>query len=72
MPAFIGPVQIFNVNGGVAHIGDTVVISPKTNTKTTSGAGSNSVGAIVFAATLASANNTLDTNLIDQPTIGNN
>ena len=72
MPAFVGPVQIFNVGGGVVQFGDTAVISPKSNSKTTSGSGSNSTGGFVSSINGVSANTTFDTNLIDQPTIGNN
>lgn len=72
MPAFVGPVQIFNVGGGVVQFGDTAVISPKSNSKTTSGSGSNSTGGFVSSVNGVSANTTFDTNLIDQPTIGNN
>ena len=72
MPAFVGPVQIFNVGGGVVQFGDTAVISPKSNSKTTSGSGSNSTGGFVSSVNGVSANTTFDTNLIDQPTVGNN
>lgn len=72
MPAIIGPVQIFNVAGGVVHFGDTAVISPKDNTKASSGSGSNSTGGFVLAIGGISANTTIDSSLVDQPTIGNN
>jgi spore germination protein PF len=72
MPAFLGPVQIFNVAGGVVHFGDTAVISPKNNTKSYAGSGSGSVGAFVVTNNGLSSSNTLDTNVVDQPTVGNN
>ncbi|KRG16665.1 spore germination protein [Lederbergia galactosidilytica] len=72
MPALIGPVQIFNVEGGTVHFGDTAVISPKAASKTTTGSGSNSSGAFIAVLNGISTNGTLDTNLIDQPTFGNN
>ena len=72
MPAIIGPVQIFNVAGGVVQFGDTVVISPKASTKTTSGSGSNSTGGFISIIDGLSANTTIDSNLIDQPIAGNN
>ena len=61
MPAFVGPVQIFNVGGGVVQFGDTAVISPKSNSKTTSGSGSNSTGGFVSSVNGVSANTTFDT-----------
>lgn len=72
MPAFIGPVQIFNVGGGNVHFGDTAIISPKNSSKTTSGSGSNSTGGFVFIIEGLSANTTIDSNLVDQPIAGNN
>ena len=72
MPAIVGPLQIFNVGGGVVQFGDTAVISPKSNLKTTSGSGSNNTGAFLAEFSGVSANTTFDANLVDQPTIGNN
>lgn len=72
MPAIIGPVQIFNVGGGVVHFGDTAFISPKSSSKLYTGSGSDSTGALVITNNGISASNTLDANLIDQPTLGNN
>ncbi|MEK3887429.1 spore germination protein [Bacillus sp. FSL K6-3431] len=71
MPAIVGPVQFFNVGGGVVQFGDTAVISPKSNSKGTTGSGSNSTGGFVLAIGGISANTTIDSNLVDQPTIGN-
>lgn len=71
MPAFVGPVQIFNVGGGVVHFGDTVVISPKNSSKSFSGSGSNSTGGFIVTNSGFSGTTTLDTNLIDQPITGN-
>ncbi|GIN74059.1 putative spore germination protein GerPF [Bacillus sp. J14TS2] len=72
MPALIGPVQIFNVEGGTVHFGDTAVISPKASSKATAGSGSNSTGALIAILNGISANGTVDSSLIDQPTVGNN
>ncbi|WP_160724645.1 spore germination protein [Bacillus sp. USDA818B3_A] len=72
MPAILGPVQIVNVGGGIVHFGDTVYISPKSSSKTYAGAGGFNTGGIIFTASGLSGTNVLDTNLIDQPIVGNN
>lgn len=72
MPAIVGPVQIFNVGGGVVHFGDTAIISPKSASKAFEGSGSSSTGGFVVTNNGISGTNTLDSNLIDQPTVGNN
>ncbi len=72
MPAIVGPVQIFHVGGGVVHFGDTAVISPKNATKTFEGSGSANSGGFIVTNNGISGTNILDTNLVDQPTVGNN
>ncbi|WP_339163799.1 spore germination protein [Siminovitchia sp. FSL W7-1587] len=72
MPAILGPVQIFNVSGGIVQFGDTAVISPKSSSKSYAGSGSNSTGGLIVTNNGLSSSNTLDTNLVDQPTVGNN
>ncbi|MBD8003819.1 spore germination protein [Bacillus norwichensis] len=72
MPAIVGPVQIFHVGGGVVHFGDTAVISPKNAAKTYEGSGSSNSGAFIITNNGISGTNTLDTNLVDQPVLGNN
>ncbi len=72
MPAFVGPVQIFNVGGGVVQFGDTAVISPKSSSKSYSGSGSDSTGGFIITNNGFSGTTTLDTNVIDQPMAGNN
>lgn len=72
MPAIIGPVQIITVSGGVVHFGDTAVISPKSNSKSTSGSGSGNTGGFIVTSTGINGSNVLDTNLVDQPNVGNN
>ncbi|MFK4998186.1 spore germination protein [Bacillus sp. N9] len=72
MPAFTGPVQIFNVGGGTVQFGDTVIVSPKTSTKSTSGSGSSNTGGFVFVIDGLSFNTTIDSQLVDQPMVGNN
>lgn len=71
MPAFVGPVQIVNVSGGVVQFGDTVFISPKNNSKSFSGSGGGNTGGFIITNSGLSGTNVLDSNLVDQPTIGN-
>ncbi len=72
MPAFVGPVQIINVGGGNVQFGDTLNVSPKSNSKTTLGSGGANTGGLVVANNGISSTNHFDTNLIDQPNVGNN
>jgi spore germination protein PF len=72
MPAIIGPVQITTVSGGIVQFGDSLYISPKSNSKSVTGAGAANTGGLVITNNGVSASNVLDTNLIDQPTLGNN
>jgi len=72
MPAILGPVQIVNVGGGVVQFGDTVYISPKSTSKTFAGSGGFNTGGFIIANNALSGTNVLDTNLVDQPVIGNN
>ena len=72
MPAFIGPVQIINIGGGNVQFGDALNISPKSNSKSYSGSGAGNTGGFILVNNGISGTNTLDTNLIDQPNVGNN
>ncbi|MFE8696320.1 spore germination protein [Cytobacillus sp. FJAT-53684] len=72
MPAIVGPVQILNVGGGIVQFGDTVYISPKSSSKSISGSGAGNTGGFIITNNGLSANNVLDSNLIDQPIAGNN
>lgn len=72
MPAFVGPVQIVNIGGGTVQFGDTLNISPKSNAKSSSGSGAGNTGGFLITCNGISATNVLDTNVIDQPNIGNN
>ncbi|MDQ0268796.1 spore germination protein [Cytobacillus purgationiresistens] len=72
MPAIIGPVQIVNVGGGIVQFGDALNISPKSNSKSTTGSGAANTGGFIITNNGLSASNVLDTNLVDQPNIGNN
>jgi spore germination protein PF len=72
MPAFVGPVQIKNVNGGVVQFGDTAYISPKSNSKSNFGSGAGSTGGLIITNNGLSGTNVIDCNGVDQPTVGNN
>lgn len=72
MPAIIGPVQVVNVTGGIVQFGDALYISPKNSSKTNAGQGALNTGGFIITNNGISASNVLDTNLIDQPIIGNN
>lgn len=72
MPAITGPVQIINVDGGIVQFGDAVFISPKSSSKSFSGSGAGNTGGFIITNNGLSASNVLDTNLVDQPILGNN
>ncbi|MEH6986749.1 spore germination protein [Cytobacillus firmus] len=72
MPAIIGPVQIINVGGGIVQFGDSLYISPKSNSKSTTGQGAVNSGGFIITNNGLSASNVLDTSLVDQPNVGNN
>lgn len=72
MPAFVGHVQILSVGGGNVQFGDTLNVSPKSNSKSNSGSGGGNTGGLVIASNGISATNHIDNNLIDQPNVGNN
>ena len=72
MPAIVGPVHIINIGGGNVQFGDALNISPKSNSKSQLGAGAGNTGGFVLTNTAFNATNTSDTNLIDQPNVGNN
>ncbi|RLQ97246.1 spore germination protein [Falsibacillus albus] len=72
MPAFSGSVQVMSVNGGTVHFGDTAVNSPKSASKSTTGAASINSGSFFDAFSFFSINGTLNNSLIEQPTAGNN
>lgn len=72
MPAIVGPVQIINVDGGTVQFGDTLLMNPKSASKSVAGSGSGVTGGFVITNNLISANNTFDVNAVDQPILGNN
>ncbi|MED3551499.1 spore germination protein [Cytobacillus praedii] len=72
MPAITGPVQIVNIDSGIVQFGDAVFISPKSSSKSVLGQGAGNTGGFIIANNGLSASNVLDTNLVDQPILGNN
>lgn len=72
MPAIVGPIQIMNVGGGIVQFGDALNISPKASEKVYSGQGALNTGMFVITNNGLNGTNVLDTNLIDQPIVGNN
>ncbi len=72
MPAFVGPVQIVNIGGGNVQFGDTLNISPKSNSNQLQVQAAGNTGGFVITNNGISATNHFDTNLIDQPNVGNN
>ncbi|WLR53162.1 spore germination protein [Bacillus tianshenii] len=71
MPSFIGgPINVNNVSG-VMNFGDTLNISPKSSSKTANGSGGGNIGNFVNTNNGLSSTNSLDPDLIDQPTAAN-
>ena len=72
MPAIVGPIQVRSITGGSIQFGDALVYSPKSSSKQVTGSGTTNTGLFIITNNGISVNNTLDTNLIDQPIVGNN
>lgn len=72
MPAIVGPVQVISVSGGVVHFGDSLWVSPKSTSKTYAGSGAFNTGGVIVSNNALNGTNVLDTNLVDQPMVGNN
>lgn len=67
MPSIVLSVNI-NSNSGTVNFGDTLSISPTSNTKSVSGQGGSNTGNLVNTLNGANINNVVDPSLIDQPT----
>ena len=72
MPAIIGSIQLVNIGGGVVNFGDTLNIAPKSNSKTSAGSGSALTGAINVTNNGFNATNSIDPDVVDQPSGQNN
>lgn len=71
MPAILGALKVISVgSGGVVHVGDVVVIAPKTATKTYAGSGSFNTGDFPSTYNVVSSTNTNDTDLLDENMVG--
>lgn len=71
MPSLIlGSVNI-NSNEGSVNFGDSLNVSPKSTSKSFSGSGGGNTGNCVLVNNGASATNTLDANVTDQPMAAN-
>lgn len=72
MPALVGGIQILTVGGGVVNFGDTLNISPKTNSKENTGSGSGNIGVFVVTNNGFNAVKSLDPDVVDQPAASKN
>lgn len=66
MPSIVQSVNI-NSNSGTVNFGDTLSISPISNSKAVSGQGGGNTGNLVNTLNGANINNVLDPSLVDQP-----
>jgi len=66
-----GHIVIDNIEGGIVNFGGSLVVSPKTAGKSVLGAGSSNTAIFNFSGTAASATNTIDFDVFDQPVDGN-
>lgn len=66
MPSIVQSVNI-NSNSGTVNFGDTLSISPISNSKSVSGQGGGNTGNLVNTLNGANINNVLDPSLVDQP-----
>jgi spore germination protein PA len=72
MPAIVGAFKINAVStSSVVHIGDCITISPHSEVKTFSGAGSFNTGDGLNIYNQNNVTNSYDNDFIDQPTAGN-
>ncbi|GLF91007.1 putative spore germination protein GerPA [Bacillus safensis] len=72
MPAIVGAFKVNAVGtSGVVHVGDCITISPNSQVKTFAGAGSFNTGDQMRISNYKSVTNTYDSDVIDQPLVGN-
>ena len=72
MPAIVGAFKVNAVGtSGVVHVGDCITISPNSQVKTSAGAGSFNTGDQLRISNYKSVTNTYDSDVIDQPLVGN-
>ena len=66
-----GKIDIGEITGGVVNFDGAGVISPKSASKSALGAGAANTAIFNFSPTAASATNTIDFDVFDQPIDGN-
>ncbi|MFP7311540.1 spore germination protein [Bacillus safensis] len=72
MPAIVGAFKVNAVGtSGVVHVGDCITISPNSQVKTFAGSGSFNTGDQLRISNYKSVTNTYDSDVIDQPLVGN-
>lgn len=72
MPSIIGGPLNINSNEGIINFGDNFNTSPKSASKSANGSGSLNTGYVITIFNGASATNTYDPDLVDQPQTANN
>ncbi|UOQ86550.1 spore germination protein [Gracilibacillus salinarum] len=71
MPSIVGPIKINSVGGGVINFGDSFYLSPKSASKSASGAGANNNGDFSNTNTGFNITNAVDPDAVDQVIGGN-
>jgi spore germination protein PA len=66
MPAIVGHIKILSVSSGsIVHIGDSLILSPSSSSKTFAGAGSFNTGDFPRVLNSVSSTNTNDSDLVE-------
>lgn len=66
MPSLVGNIKIVSVgSGSIIHIGDSLVLSPQSSTKTFAGSGSFNTGDLPVTNNAISSTNTNDKDVVD-------
>jgi len=66
MPAIVGNVKILSIgSGGVVHFGDSLIVSPTSNSKTYAGSGSFLTGDLPISNNAVNSTNTNDPDVVD-------
>lgn len=72
MPAIVGNIKIVSVGASsIVHLGDAILLSPKSSSKTFAGAGSFNTGDFPNTNNGLSLTNTLDNDVVDDTVSGN-
>jgi spore germination protein PA len=66
MPAIVGHIKVLNIaTGSIFQIGDSVILSPSSSSKTFAGAGSFNTGDFPRVLNAVSSTNTNDSDLVE-------